>query len=67
MSVPTDDFSNLWRWKVKKKVSLYVEPAQLRLIDDIADIVSQKRSVVLREAVHIYVACFLKSRKGEKR
>lgn len=52
---------------MKRKISLYVEPTQLRLIDEIAEFVSQKRSVVLREAVHIYVACFLKSRKGEKR
>ena len=51
---------------MKRKVSLYVEPAQLRLIDEIAEFVSQKRSVILREAVHMYVACFLKSHKGKK-
>jgi len=47
----------------KIKVSIYLEPAQLRQIDLIAKMLHQKRALTLRDALNCYIGFFLKSKK----
>jgi len=47
----------------KAKISLYLDRAQLRLIDEIARKLHQKRTLILREAVNCYISLYLKSKE----
>jgi len=47
---------------MKKKVSLYLDPAQLRLIDEVTRRLGQKRSLIFREAVNCYLSLYQKSK-----
>jgi len=46
----------------KSKISLYLNSTQLRLIDEIAKKLHQKRALILREAVNCYISLYLKSK-----
>lgn len=50
----------------KIKISLYLDPAQMRLIDEIANKLNQKRALILREAVNCYLTIYSKSVKRAK-
>ena len=49
----------------KMKVSLYLEPAQLRLINEITNKLGQKRSLIFREAVNCYLTLYQESKKAK--
>ncbi len=45
------------------KISLYLDPAQIKMMNKIAKELKQKRSLLFREAVNMYISCYLKSKK----
>jgi len=47
----------------KIKISLYLDPIQLKFINEIANKLHQKRAFILREAVNCYISSYLKSKK----
>jgi len=50
----------------KVKVSLYLDPNQLRLIEQIKRELKQKRSVILRDAVNCYISLCMRSRRNKR-
>jgi predicted transcriptional regulator len=50
----------------KVKISLYLAPAQLRLIDEIAKKFHQGRAIILREAVSCYLSLYSKSKEESR-
>lgn len=46
----------------KIKISLYLEPTQLRLINEVTKELRQKRAFILREAVNCYMALYARSK-----
>jgi len=51
----------------KVKISLYLGPTQLRLIDEITRQLNQKRSLILREAVNCYISLCLTSKEKKRK
>jgi predicted transcriptional regulator len=45
----------------KTKISLYLDPAQLRLLDEIAITMHQRRALVLRDAINCHISAYLRS------
>jgi predicted transcriptional regulator len=48
----------------KVKISVYLDPSQLKLINEIADRLKQKRALVLREAVNCYLTLYVRSKRS---
>ena len=46
----------------KVKISLYLDPTQLRLVNEIAEKFHQRRALILREAVN----CYIYEKKNER-
>lgn len=47
----------------KIKISLYLAPAQIRLIDEVANKLHRSRGLILREAVSCYLSLYSKSKE----
>jgi len=47
----------------KEKISLYLDPSQLKLINEIASKLQQKRALILRESINYYLSLYRRSKK----
>jgi predicted transcriptional regulator len=47
----------------KTKISLYLDPTQLKFINEIANRLNQNRALILREAINVYISLYLESKK----
>jgi hypothetical protein len=52
-----------YREMKKEKISLYLDPSQLKLINEIASKLQQKRALILRESINYYLSLYRRSKK----
>lgn len=52
-----------YREMKKEKISLYLDPSQLKLINEIASKLHQKKALILRESINYYLSLYRRSKK----
>jgi|Deesub1362B_J571_1020462.scaffolds.fasta_scaffold02189_8 metal-responsive CopG/Arc/MetJ family transcriptional regulator len=49
----------------KIKISIYLDPIQVKMMNKISKELKQKRSLLFREAINLYISYYLKSKEKQ--